>query len=431
MTRTSPVRTDLRLTPFHVAAVGFFVAGFVLAAYNGLQTFDLVPPVNWVSWSHIHFVTIGGFTQLLFAMLPQLAARKLSRPAPGRRHHLLTFAGLNGGFAAIWYGRAFGQPGWFDLGSTVVLLTVLAVLGRLLAMGRQSEGRWWRDVTVRMYVASLTVFLAGIVYAFGLFSHPFDVPGGWYGLREAHVHANGWGFLGLAAIATLYDFFPRLVDADLYSERLRSYSSWLFIAGIVPLITGPWLGLGRAVTAPGLVLYAIGFIMYGYALVRTYLAGTASGVAQSVLAAQVWILGPASFAPFILFGVPIGIDSAWIEQGALHFFFLGWALPIAMAGLLVTVRTLPCLHDEGDEHGWTLSEMVPRDGTLDVVPTWMVLAWNGAVLLTGLGFFTQDQPISTPLFGLGWTVILLIWGYQLGRIVAQRPPSLASLPLFG
>ncbi|MFD1587684.1 cbb3-type cytochrome c oxidase subunit I [Halorientalis brevis] len=424
-------RSGLRLTPFHVAALGFFGGGLLLAAYNGLQAVDLVSTVSWIGWSHVHFVTVGGFTQLLFGMLPQFAARKLDQPAPGRRAVLGPFAGLNGGFAAIWYGRAFGRPAWFDLGTILVFVTVLAVLGSLLAMGWRSERRWWRDVTVRTYVAALTVFLAGIVYAFGLFSHPVDVPGGLDGLREAHVHANGWGFLGLAAIATLYDLFPRLVDADLYSERLRAYSSWLFIAGIVPLITGPWLGLGRTVTAPGLVLYASGFLLYGYTLVKTYLAGTGSGVAQSVLAAQVWVLGPASFAPFILFGVPLGIESAWIEQGALHFFFLGWALPIAMAGLLVTVRTLPCLHDDATEGQGTLSDMVPRDGTLDVLPTWMVGTWNGAVFLTGLGFFFQNQPIATQLFGVGWTVILLIWGYQLGQIIAQRRPGLAWLPGLG
>jgi len=55
----------------------------------------------------------------------------------------------------------------------------------------------------------------GITYAYGLFAHVWQVPGGWLGLREAHVHANAWGFLGLAAIGTLYDLFPRLLGTDL------------------------------------------------------------------------------------------------------------------------------------------------------------------------------------------------------------------------
>lgn len=35
-----------------------------------------------MTWSHIHFVTIGGFTQLLSGMLPQLTASKLDRSLP-------------------------------------------------------------------------------------------------------------------------------------------------------------------------------------------------------------------------------------------------------------------------------------------------------------------------------------------------------------
>jgi len=34
------------------------------------------------------------------------------------------------------------------------------------------------------------------------------------------------------------------------------------------------------------------------------------------------MLGPAGFAPFVLFGVE-WVDPAYIEDGALHFFFVG------------------------------------------------------------------------------------------------------------
>jgi len=60
----------LRFTPFHLAGALFLLAGLVLAVYHGLEQFNLVPRLGWVSWSHIHFVTVGGFTQLLFGMLP-------------------------------------------------------------------------------------------------------------------------------------------------------------------------------------------------------------------------------------------------------------------------------------------------------------------------------------------------------------------------
>lgn len=58
------------------------------------------------------------------------------------------------------------------------------------------------------------------------------------------------------------------------------------------------------------------------------------------------MLGPAGFAPFVLFGVE-WVDPAYIEDGALHFFFVGWALPIALAGLLLYFRNLPSLREGG------------------------------------------------------------------------------------
>ncbi|TYL37452.1 hypothetical protein CV102_17375 [Natronococcus pandeyae] len=414
-----PQPTDgpsLALTSFHVAGVAFLLIGLVLALYQGLQEFGLVSAVSWITWTHIHFVTVGAFTQLLYGTLPQLTARKLERPVPSSRTTGAVFFGLNGALLLAWYGRAYGEPLWFDVGlATIWLLTgwlFALVVGMVV---RSSDGRA-RDPTVGFYVLSPFVYLIGLGFAFGLFSHSLDVPGGWWGLREAHVHANAWGFLGLAAIGTLYDLFPRLVDTELYSERLKRYSFPLFALGIFPLVVGPVLDMGKTVTAVGLVLYAAGYVLYVYTLFRTYRSGTPNGTALSVLVAQVWILGPAGFAPFILFGVPLGIPEQWIEAGALHFFFMGWALPIALAGSLLVARSLEWPgtdHPRG--HG-----LVPAEGVPAVIGPWTVLAWNLAVLAVGIGFFYQDQLWSALLHGPGYAVLLGIWGYYLVRIVGHR-----------
>ncbi|WP_265109876.1 hypothetical protein [Halosolutus halophilus] len=407
----------LSATPFHAAGVVFLAAGFVLALFQGLQQFDLVPQVAWITWTHIHFVTIGAFTQLLFGTLPQLTARKLDRPAPASWATRARFIGLNGGLLLAWYGRAFGEPLWFDVGLGTIWLLTLWLFAVVLVMTLRSDGGRARDPTVGFYLLSPFVYLVGLGLAFGLYSHGWDVPGGWYGLREAHVHANAWGFLGLAAIGTLYDHFPRLVDADLYSDRLRRYSFPLFALGIFPLVVGPVLGMGRTVTGTGLALYAAGYVLYVYTLARTYLAGTSNGTALSVLAAQGWILGPAAFAPFILFGIPLGIPEPWIETGALHFFFLGWGLPIALAGALLFVS--PRERPGADA---SVAGLVPATGVPSVVGPWIVLAWNVAVLAVGIGFFYQDQSWSALLHGAGYAVLLAIWGYYLLGIVGRRWP---------
>jgi hypothetical protein len=396
------------------------LAGLVLSVYHGLEQFGLVPRFGWTSWSHIHFVTIGGFTQLLFGMLPQLAARKLDRPLPSKWYDWVNFAGLSGGFLLLWYGRGWGHTWAFDIGLYAIWMLVAGLLVLMLKMVMQSDRGW--NATIGLYLVSVFVFLWGITYAHGLFAHVWEVPGGWLGLREAHVHANAWGFLGLAAIGTLYDLFPRVLDVDLHSERSKNYSVWFLAVGIFPLSTGPWLGMGRTITATGLVLFATGFLMYLYNSVQTYRkSASRSGIATSLLAAQFWMLGPAGFSPFVLFGVE-WIRPAFIEDCALHFFFMGWSLPIALAGLLLYFRNLPCPREGrlGLAGRVDPTDILPDGAVPSVISTWMIWAWNVAILLVGVGFFYQNKLWSAYLFGPGYTVLALLWLYVLVQVFHVR-----------
>lgn len=422
-------RSALRFTPFHVAGFFFLVAGLSLAVYDALGYFGAVPRVSWLTWSHIHFVTIGGFTQLIVGMLPQLAARNLDRPAPSNRYTWANFLALNGAFALIWYGRAYGETTLYDLGVVVIMAIVLGLVLFLGVGVVRSEPRVRRDATIGLYLLSPVVFLFGLAMAFELFSHPglYGLPGGWWDVREAHVHANAWGFLGFAAIGTLYDVFPRLVDAELHSARLKRYSFWFLAAGIGPLSIGPAIAMGRTVTATGLVLFAIGYLLFVYNMVQTYRVGLSSGLSLSVLVAQAWILGPAGFAPFILFGVPLGIPEQWIEAGALHFFFMGWALPVALAGLAIYFRTLPRSLERAPELGESTGARSDSTVPSSPISPWMVGVWNVAVLLAGVGFFYQDQSWSSYLHGAGFTALALLWAYYLLEIGRQRWPVFSRI----
>jgi len=268
---------------------------------------------------------------------PQLTARKLERPLPSKYYDWLNFVGLNGGFLLLWYGRGWGHTWAFDGGLIAIWLLVAGLLIVMLRMVMQSDLAW--NATTGLYLVSVFVFLWGSRTRTGCSPTSGRFPAAGSACAKLTSTLTR-GFLGLAAIGTLYDLFPRLLGTDLYSERLRDYSAWFFVAGIFPLITGPWVGMGRTVTATGLVLFATGFALYLYNLVQTYRStDSRSGIALSVLVAQFWMLGPAGFAPFVLFGVE-WVDPAYIEDGALHFFFVGWALPIALAGLLLYFRNL-------------------------------------------------------------------------------------------
>lgn len=214
----------------------------------------------------------------------------------------------------------------------------------------------------------------------------------------------------------------RICAWRLYSQRLKNYSAVFFIVGIFPLITGPWLGTGRTVTATGLVLYATGFVLYLYNLLWTYRsADTRPGIALWILAAQFWILAPAGFAPFVLFGIE-WISPSWIEQGALHFFFTGWALPIALSGLLLCFRNLPCMIDNrlGIKERADPTDLLPDGAIPDVIPQWFVGVWNLGVLLAGFGFFSQNSASAPYLWGVGYTVLLVLWTYAVLLAVRLR-----------
>lgn len=419
MARDTP-RDALHFTPFHVAGCLFLLVGLGFALYHGLEQLHLVPRVRWMSWSHIHFVTIGGFAQLLFGMLPQLAARKMDRPRPPGWYEWLNFAGLNGAFLVVWYGRGWGDLWAFETGLITVGLLTIGLLGVVIRMAVRSDRGW--NSTVALYMLSLFIFTWGLVYAWGLYGHaPFGA-GGWMGLREGHVHANGWGFFGLAAIATLFDIVPRLLETDLYSDRLRTVSSWCFSVAIFPLVIGPVLGMGQTVTAPGLVLFGIGYVMYLYNLVRTYRrAETTPAIALSLVAAQFWILAPALFAPFVLFGVE-WVKPAFIEDGALHFFFMGWALPIALGGLMLFGRNLPSWIEGGVGLASRVdpTDLLPDGAVPSVLSTWMVILWNASILVVGVGFLYQTSDWSAYLFGAGYTALVVLWLYQLVRIAGIR-----------
>ncbi|MGM0606179.1 MAG: hypothetical protein ACQETB_10995 [Halobacteriota archaeon] len=423
---------SIRATPFHSTAGLFLTVGLFLGAYQGAAAFGLVATVSWITWTHIHFVTIGAFTQLVVGTLPRLTARKLDRPAPSKAYTWATYLGLNGGLLAAWYGRAFGYPLVYDLGLFSIWAIVFGLVVVVLAQLVRSDRRDALDATVGLYLLSPVVFLYGVTIAFGLYSHVgvFGFDGGWWGLREAHVHANAWGFLGFAVIGTLFDLYPSLVNARLYSDRLKRYSGWLLGVGIWPLVLGPAIDMGRTVTATGLVLFAIGYVLFVYNLVQTTRQGSSSGLSRSVLLAQAWILAPAGFAPFILFGVPIGIPESVIETGALHFFFMGWALPVVLAGMALYSRARWSAFERTEQRGEPAFDagglQINATTPTTIVRPWMVGAWNVSVLGVGIGFFYPDVSWMAIVQGLGFAVIVLLWARYLAVIGRPRWSALTG-----
>ena len=70
------------LNPLFVTGYFYLWIGLGLVIYHALGWLTFVPRTGWVAWSHIHVVTIGAFTQLLFGFVPVFTAQILDRPLP-------------------------------------------------------------------------------------------------------------------------------------------------------------------------------------------------------------------------------------------------------------------------------------------------------------------------------------------------------------
>ena len=398
--------------PIHRTVVVFLWAGLLLGAYRGMVALGVLSPAAWVSWSHVHFVTVGGFVLLLFGMLPRYLAWKLDGPSPSPFVAWITTVVVVAAFLAVWVGRVTGSVVTYDVGLIGLWTATAGLLGWLVHAVRQSDPEV-RDGSVWLVLVATTSFLWGLTIAWGLYGQTLPAPGGWLGLREAHIHANAWGFVGLSVVAVSFDGYPKLVGmADHLSGRRTA--TGLLALGIGPLIAGPWLGLAGTVTALGLLLYAAGFAVYLNGLVGAYRAGNRSGLGLWVLLAHGWIAAPVAFAPIVIYG-GLRVSPVLLEQAALHFFFLGWLLPVALVGLLAGARQSPA---------WATRRR-SRSDIGRAVSRRFALVWHSGVLLLGLGLLATGI-IARFGIAIGTVVVVAGWGLLLLRMDTMNGRSTPS-----
>ena len=260
-----------------------------------------------------------------------------------------------------------------------------------------------RDASVWLVALAPFWLLWGLLIALGLYGHVLPAPGGWTGLREAHIHANGWGFVGLAIVAVMFDVFPRLSGSPLRSPHARRRSGLLLGVGVGPLVAGPWFGVAVPLTLGGLALYAVGYLVYLRSMIATYRTGTRSGPSLWLLLAQAWIIAPAALAPFVVFGL-LDTPPVILERAALHFFFLGWTLPVALTGLLA--------------HGVVRGGWAPGNAPwarLDgAISRQFALCWHVAVLMLGVGIGVgASSTLGRIAVVIGASMLAVCWGFVL------------------
>jgi cytochrome c oxidase cbb3-type subunit I len=394
---------SLAINPFWMMAALFVTAGLFFAVLQGLGAVPGMPGPSNLRWLRVHLITIGTITQMIFASLPGLLARRLGLPGRAPGETWLQWALLNGGFLLIIAGLV-GIDAWTAAaGATLVFVAVWRLLNGILAAWKAS-GRTWRD-SVRFYATAPLYLMTGIVAALGLLFN-WWAPGGRQGWVEVHVHANVWGFLALVVAGMLSDIFPALVGGPMARPGWTGRIYTLLNLGLIGLIVGPWVNY-HVITVAGLVTYFVGTAHLILNLALTLLARRkATPASLHMPLAYLWMIVPAFFAPFIVMA-PQFVHPAAVESAATQGLVNGWVLGMVMGALPLVLRT------RGGRNDGTVFTAEPngQDGT------WVSLVGLnlGVALVWATAVVTAPTAVQVLTIG-GYTLIAAAWIPFLRRI---------------
>ena len=374
-----------------MSAFYLFVA--IVAALDAMFTgFNLISGFAGLPWLRVHFITLGVLTEASFGVLPGLVASRRSTAAPPVRWDIWLL--LNVGIAVLLAAMSSVNPPLIITGGTLVFSAVLLLIAQLRG-SESGEG----NGSLKFYLAGLFYLLVGVVIGTGYWigwSTPLHigVP------KEAHIHANSWGFASLVFAGLLVDLLPSLTGKVLAGRRSLNAIFWAMTLGALGLVLGPWLGGNLAVTAPGLVLHIGATVTLSLLLARGLRAHGlyAHAGAWHLSLSYLWILLPVMMAPLIIFKVG-NLPGADIEATAPQALVYGW-----MGQFLFSV--IPYLGAR-----WLLRKSTAQLGgswfSLVTVNLGAALIWASILL----------PVIRTPLHGTAYvllTAALLAAGREIG-----------------
>jgi cytochrome c oxidase cbb3-type subunit I len=315
------------LNPFLLMAAFYLVVAIVAVLDATLTSLNLIPWFIGLPWLRVHFITLGVLTQAAFGVLPAFVAGRRGAAAPATRWDIWLV--LNAGLVVLLAGMPSINATLIIAGGTLVFtaVTLLILQLRWIGGGQQTQG----SGSLKFYLTGLVYLLVGIIIGTGLWvgwSEPLriGVP------KEAHIHANSWGFAALVFAGLLVDLLPALTGKPLAGRRAINAIFWAMSLGALGLVLGPWLGGNLVVTVPGLLLHigatAALLILLAQALRTKGLYARAGAWHLSL--SYMWILLPVMMAPLIILKVA-NVPGVDIEATAPQALIYGWMLQFLYA----------------------------------------------------------------------------------------------------
>lgn len=383
--------------PFYVMAGLYLLLDVMAVSMMLLVMAGMLSPLPGLDWVRIHLLTIGVVVQSILGTLPTLAAAKPGKKQPGRKMTWTLWLLLNVSFGLLLYSMPMGLSTLAAGAAVGVFAAIVLMLATLRQQGECPPTG--ARAGLRFYIAGPLFFLIGIVMAISMLLH-WSALGKFFGILEAHVHANVWGFLALVVAGFLLDHLPGYVERPLRWPRLTPATFWLLTIGAGGLVAGPWLGV-LPLTMFGIVVY-----ITGTALLLTNLAGTVLSAhtwtpnLAHLLVAYLWMVVPAFVAPTIL-ALTGRLPTGRVELAAVSGLVAGWILQIVIGAFPLRLREIQ-------------RSTIGRDG-------WWpsVIALNAGVLAVWGAAFTPAPAPTLALTATGYALIVLGWLPPLALILKR------------
>jgi hypothetical protein len=387
-------------TPAFLAAAAFYlvfalstVLAFVLAQFGWIGA---IPNLYWL---RIHALTIGVLAQSLLGILPGLFASRSKSPAPPPWALWTVFALLNSGLLLLELGQVSVTAWPIHSGGILLLAAVTAEIGLLIWLWRRSTAP--RPAVTGFYLAAPGFLLLGVLMALTLLLGWWS-PVGYQATKESHIHANIFGFTGLAVAGLALDRLPALFGRTLARPQWIKRTLWLMVVGALALWLGPYVGV-IPIMAGGLLLYVTGLLlMLANFFITTHRPRPVRIVnGAQVLISYLWIAAPVvATVAFVLLG-PDRVPLAKLEAGVTQGLVYGWILQLVLALLPLAVSRI--------RTGDTTRVISHHEGS------WFTLVLlNSAVAVVWLASILLPWPVARPLVAIGYLLL----------IVAARPALL-------
>src|SRR5574341_404900 len=305
--------------PFRPPA--FWLAGFLwlsIAALLGVASFlgtmrgIPLPPV--LRLVHVHGALVGGVAQIILGAMLAFISPLLLTGRDRPESHPLLFTAINGGAIGVVAGFGLRDYRLVGVAGIIVLLAFLSVLSDLAHQSRRSLvspplNLWFYGIALVALFGGLAL---GEALAFRVLPHSFHGQG-----RLAHIHLNLLGFVTMTIVGTMHNLFPTILDRRLHSPRLARLTFWLLPGGILVLVTGFLLSRVAVQIAAGALL-AAGVSLYGYNILRTWLAaGRPRTAASDHLLMATFFLMTATVTGILVASNALG-DPPVVAFGTLH-----------------------------------------------------------------------------------------------------------------